>query len=67
MQSKINNYSTIAKELKRFHPDLTEYERLSLAIGIERNMIIENGLNVSRNDKYPASLEAIAIALGYKK
>jgi len=49
----------------KYYPNLTEFELLSLAIQIERNQLLENGLNISRSDNYPASLGAIAIALGY--
>lgn len=67
MQIEIKSYSKIAKDLKKIYPNLSDFELLSLSIEIERNMLIENGLNVSRKDKYPASLEAIAIALGYNE
>lgn len=65
MNIKIDTYSEIAKELKMDYPKLSDFELLSLAIQIERNQLLENGLNISRSNKYPASLEAIAIALGY--
>jgi hypothetical protein len=65
MNLPIDSYLKIAKELKANYPTLTEFERLSLAIQIERNQLLENGLNISKNDRHPASLEAIAIALGY--
>ena len=65
MNLQIDNYLKIAEELKSDYSTLTEFELLSLAIQIERNQLLENGLNISRYDKYPASLEAIAIALGY--
>jgi len=65
MSTKIDTYSKIAKNLKLDYPKLSDFELLSLAIQIERNQLLEYGLNVSRGDKYPASLEAIAIALGY--
>ncbi|NRT13623.1 histidine kinase [Flavobacterium sp. 14A] len=65
MKIKVRNYSEIAKELKTDYPKLTEFEVLSLAIQIERNEILENGLVVSSDDKNPSGLEAIGIALGY--
>lgn len=65
MQSRIDNYYAIANELKEGHKSLTEFERLSLAVQIERNQILENGLNVNRADASPSSLEAIAMSLGY--
>lgn len=65
MRSKIDNHQTIAEELKKQYPLLSDFERLTLAVQIERNQILENGLNVSFNDSRPSSLEAIAIALGY--
>jgi hypothetical protein len=67
MRTEIDTYSKIAKELKVDYPKLSDFELLSLAIQIERNQLLENGLNISRSDNYPASLEAIAIALGYTK
>jgi len=65
MMTQIESYSKIAKELKKDYPKLSDFELLSLAIQIERNQLIENGLSISRLDKHPPSLEAIAIALGY--
>lgn len=66
MRTKIDDYSTIVKDLKLDYPKLTEFELLSLAIQIERNHILENGLVVSRSDSNPSGLEAIAYALGFK-
>jgi len=66
MRTKIDEYSTIVKDLKLNYPELTDFELLSLAIQIERNHILENGLVVSRSDSNPSGLEAIAIALGFK-
>jgi hypothetical protein len=65
MKTGIRNYGEITKELKVNYPKLTEYEILTLAIQIERNEILENGLVVSTNDNTPSGIEAIAIALGY--
>ena len=65
MEITIENYSKIAKRLKEEYPKFSDFEILSLAIQIERNQILENGLVVSSSDKYPVGLEAIAIALGY--
>ncbi|WP_343626576.1 histidine kinase [Flavobacterium lindanitolerans] len=66
MRTEIENYKTIAKQLKENHPKLTDFEILSLAIQIERNQILENGLVVSTSDMHPTGLEAIAKALDYK-
>ncbi len=65
MITHIDNYSKIVKDLKEEYPKLSDFERLLLAVQIERNQLIENGLNVSRNDENRTSLEAIAVALGY--
>lgn len=65
MNIQIDSYLKIAEELKHNYSTLTGFELLSLAVQIERNQLLENGLNISRSDKHPASLEAIAIALGY--
>jgi hypothetical protein len=62
---RIKSYNQIVKDLKLDYPKLTDFEVLTLAIQIERNQILEVGLNVSYTDKYPSALEAIAIALGY--
>jgi hypothetical protein len=61
----VDYYSKISNELKEDFPKLSDFERLSLAIQIERNQLLENGLNISRVNTHPASLEAIAIALGF--
>ena len=59
----IENYSTIEKDLKTIYPQLTDFERLSLAIQIERNKILRAGFVI--NPLVPNGLEAIAISLGY--
>lgn len=63
MKTGLRKYVEILKELKVKHPNLTEYEMLTLAIQIERNEILENGLAVSRNDHEPSGIEAIVSAL----
>lgn len=63
MRSEIRSIYEIEKELKTNYPKLTEFEILSLAVQIERNEILENGLVVSRNDRTPSGLEAIVRAL----
>ncbi|MFD2519971.1 hypothetical protein ACFSR2_03685 [Emticicia soli] len=55
--------STIEKDLKLNYPKLTDFERLSLAIQIQRNQILSAGFVV--NSSSPNGLEAIGIALGY--
>lgn len=66
MKSEIKDYSRIAEQLKEEYSKLSDFEILSLAIQIQRNQILENGLAVSSSDKHPSALEAIAIALGYE-
>lgn len=66
MKVEIENYGKIAKQLREEYTRLSDFEILSLAIQIERNQILENGLVVSTLDKYPSGLEAIAIALGFR-
>lgn len=65
MNTKIENLNKIVKGLLLDYPKLSEFESLSLAIQIQRNQLLENGLNISTTDKYPSALEAISIALGY--
>lgn len=65
MKVQIDDYRIIAKALRTDYPKMSDFEILSLAIQIERNAILENGLGVNTNDKTPSNLEAIAIALGY--
>lgn len=38
---------------------------MTLAVQIERNQILQAGLNVSSQDNHPSALEAIGISLGY--
>ena len=66
MKTEIESYSTIAKYIKLDYPKLSDFQILSLAIQIESNQILENGLVVSTNNKTPAGLESIAISLGSK-
>ncbi|MGS4345103.1 histidine kinase [Myroides odoratus] len=65
MRTEIEDYQVIANKLRLDYPKLSDFEILSLAIQIERNQILENGLVVSTNDSNPSGLEAVAIALGY--
>lgn len=67
MGVEIENYNRIAKQLKEEYSKLSDFEILLLAIQIQRNQIIQNGLLVSSSDKHPSALEAIAIALGYEE
>ena len=69
MASDYQNYRSldeICKVLESNH-SIPPFEALKLAVQIQRNEILISGLNIHQNDEHPASLEAIAIALGYKK
>lgn len=69
MGSDYQNYRSldeICKELESNY-NVTAFEALTLAVQIQRNEILISGLSVHQTDKYPASLAAIAIELGYKK
>ncbi|GAB3503647.1 hypothetical protein [Emticicia fontis] len=61
--SDYESISKIEKGLKLDHPELTDFERLSLAIQIQRNQILRVGFVI--NSSSPNGLEAIGIALGY--
>jgi hypothetical protein len=65
MKTEVEDYNKIAKLLRKEYPKLSDFEILSLAVQIERNQILENGLVVSRSDRNPSGLESIAIALGF--
>ncbi len=66
MKTYIQNFEEISDELlKSYGKELNTFERLSLAVQIERNQILENGLQISKTDEYPPALGAIAIALGF--
>lgn len=65
MRTEIQTYHQIEKELSYDYTKLTAYERLSIAVQIQRNQILENGMVVSTDDSKPSALEAISIALGY--
>lgn len=64
MITKIQTCNDIAADFLRNCPEMTNYEAWSLAIQLQRNQLLENGLVVSRDDKNPSALEAISIALG---
>lgn len=66
MKIEIEDYNRIVIKLKEEYSKLSDFETLLLAIQIQRNQILENGLVVSSSDKHPSALEAIAIALGYE-
>ena len=61
----LQSISKIVKDLALDYK-LTDVEALTIAVQIQRNQILENGLVVSRSDGTPTGLEALAIALGYK-
>lgn len=63
MKTEVRSLYQIEKELKKEYPNLTEFEALSLAVQIERNEILENGLVVSRTDRVPSGLERLALAI----
>lgn len=65
MRTEIQTYFQIEKDLKVDYPDMSDYERLSIAVQIQRNQLLENGLAVSTDDSKPSAPEAISIALGY--
>ena len=69
MASDYQNYRSldeICKELESNH-SIPPFEALKLAVQIQRNEILISGLNIHQTDERPASLEDIAIILGYKK
>ena len=62
---RVQSYTAIVKELKLDYPKLSDFEVLNIALQMQRNQILQAGLNVNSQDKYPSALEAIAISLGY--
>lgn len=63
--SDYESISTIEKGLKLDYPKLTDFERLSLAIQMQRNQILRAGFVI--NSSGPNGLEAIANSLGYSR
>ena len=61
----IDSMDEIIKELAVDYPKISNFERASLAIQIQRNQILEAAFATNRKDEIPPALEAIAIALGY--
>jgi hypothetical protein len=61
----VQTYSQIVKDLRLDYPKLSDFEVLNVAIQLQRNQILQAGLNVSNRDNHPSALEAIAICLGY--
>ncbi|MFT3912265.1 MAG: hypothetical protein QM737_22750 [Ferruginibacter sp.] len=57
---------TLTKELKAEYK-LSDYEALTLALKAEQNELFRRAFVLSNSDDYPSGLEAIAIALGFKK
>lgn len=57
----------IAKDVLRENPKISIYESLTIAVQIQRNRLLIEGLGI-RDEKLgiPNSLEAIAIALGFE-
>lgn len=66
MVTQIESIQKIVKDLQLDY-QLTKEQALPIAVQIQRNQILENGLVVSRSDSSPAGLEALAMALGYDK
>lgn len=65
MKTEIKSFKEIEKELHSDYPNLTQYERLKLAVEIEKKEILRNGLAVSHKDDNAPALVAIALALGF--
>jgi len=65
-EKRVQTLKLIIDGLKTDYKTLSEFELLSIATQLQRNQILEAGLNVSKKDEYPSALEAISIALGYK-
>ncbi|WP_446786060.1 hypothetical protein [Macellibacteroides fermentans] len=68
MEADYKNYRSIDEiydELQSKY-NVPHFDALTLAVQIQRNEILISGLNIFQRDERPASLEAIAIALGYK-
>ena len=63
------NHQPMTTELKDFMEmlnqyNLTDYERIDLALKIQQNRIIEEAFMVKPESETPGALEAIAIQLG---
>lgn len=65
MRTKIQTYYELEKEIANEFPKLSAFEKLSIAVQIQRNQILENGLVVSNDDRNPSGIEAVGIALGF--
>ncbi len=59
----VQNYNDIADSLKLDYPKLSDYERLTLAVYLQRNQIFQEGLVVSCDSSHPAGLAGIALAI----
>lgn len=60
----IQSIRKLVKEFKEEYPNLSDFELLIVALQKQRNQILQEGLKVSNNDKYPSALETIAMQLG---
>ena len=60
----IQSIQKLAKEFKEEYPNLSDFELLMVTLQKQRNQILQEGLKVSNNDKYPSALETIARQLG---
>jgi hypothetical protein len=61
----MQNERKYADDLMRDYPSLTEYEALTLAIGMRKNDILKSAFMVNSDNDYPVAFEAIAMALGF--
>lgn len=50
--------------LKSDFPKLSDYERLNIAVQMQKNDILISGLGISETNEQPAFIEAVAIELG---
>lgn len=58
----------IAKDVLRENPKISIYESLTIAVQIQRNRLLKDGLGIHDPKlEIPTNLQAIAIALGYEK
>jgi len=65
MNAKILNYVEIAKQLKKEHPMLTEFEVLSLAVQMEKKLVLVNDFVANSDDEISFELDALGIDQGY--
>lgn len=61
------NTAEFVESIQERYPELSQFEALQIALGVDRNDAIREAFGVLEDNSQPRFLEAIAMALGYSR